>query len=143
MLDVGMTPHYAGGRTGYIGQNGVKWAAVPPALDIAAIGNGDGGLQIQALQVFFNPPCPPGVDIERQQIEICHFQQMRGLAAGRRTGIKHARARLWRKQFGSALRPCILHRNNALKKTGQSIDRYCLVQNQAMKPFFVQQRTCR
>ena len=106
-----MATHDARGRAGHVGQDGVEQPAVPPAIHVDAVGDLDFGLQSEPLQIVLDALRAAGVDVERQQIKIGRFEQMRRLATRRGAGIEHARAVRRRQQFRRTLRTGILYRD--------------------------------
>ena len=71
------------------------------------------------MQIVLDATCTLRVDIERKQIDIGQFQQMRRLAAGRGTRVEHAQAIGRRQQLGRTLRAGVLHRDVALGESRQ------------------------
>lgn len=121
-FDIHMPPDYARRGTWHIGQNTIKRPAIPPSGSIRRIARYQLGFQFQALQVFFRTAQSASVTIHGHQVHISQLKNMAGLATWRAAGIQHTHAGGEIKQGGRPLRTCILHRDIALKKSGDTLD---------------------
>ena len=66
---------------------------VPPVARPGSIGGQHMCLQAQPIEGLADPGATLRVDVERGQRTFGQFEQMRGLATGRGTGIEHAQRR--------------------------------------------------
>ena len=74
----------------------------------------------QARMRFVHAAQALRIDVEREQLQRrIAFEQVRGLAAGRRARIEHARTLRRRQRIGDALRAAVLHRDQAFGETRQ------------------------
>lgn len=80
--------------------------------------------ELEPLQVFADAPRARRIAFERDELEIGEFEQMAGLAAGRRAGVEHAHAVAHAEQRRGELRAGVLHRNDALAETGNAVYRH-------------------
>ena len=87
--NVGMAAHDARSRARCIQQDRVPCLSVPPIAGARSIGAAHLSFQLQTLQIFMHPLTTGRFHIYRQQIHVCHFKQMRGLAPGCGTCVKH------------------------------------------------------
>ena len=118
-----MAPDHPERGTRGIEQNAIERHAIPPRFRQRRIGADDLGVQCSALQIFTHPQKTLGVDVDGDQLGELRLAlgDERSLAAGRRAGIEHPLSRSEPERKGNALRPEILHGNDALGKTGQFV----------------------
>ena len=90
--DVGVTACDAACGAGGVKKNFVKGFAVPPGARLCGVGTCDARFQVKALKVFLNAGGAHGVDFERGDVAVRHFQKVRRLAARSRAGIENALA---------------------------------------------------
>lgn len=88
-FDVGMPAHDTAGRARYIGENTIVTLAVPPVLEIAAIGDTQIGLQSESIEILGNTRHAFGGELKCGQRNVCGFEDMCGLAARRGAGVEH------------------------------------------------------
>jgi hypothetical protein len=72
------------------------------------------------------------VDVERQQVDVCHFKQMPGFSAWRRTRVEQALASERFKDLHRTLGAGVLDRNQSVGEARQGIDRDRLVEDQSI-----------
>ena len=143
--NVGMAAHDARSRARRIEQDRIEQPAVPPSRDLPGIRRLQRHLaarrgQVQTGQCVPNPIQAADVAVEREQVQISQFQQLRSLAAGRSAGVQHARAcRQGPRLLGHAqqqryglLGRQVLHRDVAISESGQIQNRARLAQHQRL-----------
>src|SRR5688500_13506730 len=105
-----MTTDDARRGTGCIQKNSIERPLVPPGGPLAHVGGDESRRASQTSRIVPHSTEPRAVDIQRGELDIRRmFEQMSRFPAGGRARIENAHARLGGKQWGSELRPGILH----------------------------------
>ena len=125
-FDVGMSPHDARCRAGHIGEDQVERAAVPPRRRPCgvAFAHVDGRVTVrQPRQILPHSREAAGIGVERDDLDIGEFGEMRRLAARCGAGVEHAHAFFGPKERTRELGACVLHGECAFRKARQLGDR--------------------
>ncbi len=126
-LDVGLAAHDAGRRARRVEQDAIERTAIPPGFGLRRHRRSPrSAASPRRFEVLANARQARGVaEIERDQIELGALEHVRSLAAGRGAGVEHALSIGKIEQVGDALRGAVLHREEAVRITGQDASRRC------------------
>ena len=143
MLDVRMAPNDAGRRTGCVEQNAIESHAVEPLRGPQGVAAANGGAQAEPRKVLLKPRQPIAIAVQRHQLAKlrAQLQQLRGLAAGRRTGIQDPHSGTNAEQRRGQLRSGVLNRDQTLAETGYKADSSRRVDTQGARKVIRQDAT--